>query len=704
MRKLGFLAFMVLAVWIWQSNGPVQDRDPTSGGEADGLPAPGATTSAHPKGDHPVGLSLPEPTTAFRRARPEARLLASRVTENLDGGSLRRIRLWSVREGPYTRFRTVEYWRVPADPRAGVPEFLGSEAMLADHLALSVTPSAVETTVAELDAMGLDVVRRYPFSPVWQVRLSEAGLDAVSRWRERLRGSLGGAASVTVSPDYLFFPTATEPNDPRYADQWFWPVVDAPSAWELNTGSTDVIVAVIDSGLFTDEDAYTVHNDFLYAGGNNLWINPEEDLDGDGALNDSGDLNGIDDDGNGLIDDLSGWDFYNDDPIAEDLAGHGTEVSGLIGAAGDNSYGISGASWRVALLPLKAGDFEYPWSVLAHCLDYARSLREAGHPVLITNHSYGDTLFAPEPLYEQALERARDAGLLVVAAAGNGGFDLDNSAGRFLPAEAAQKNILAVASTDEKDRLAASSNFGEESVDLASPGEAILTLDRNGGFRQRSGTSFAAALVSGAAALLLKENPDLDYAQIRELLMRNGDFSAELDGNIVDGRRINFAASVELTAVTAEPYAYWQWRHWRGDFVGRPESQPEADPDRDGAFNWLEYHLQTDPLNTAGSNELPTLAQPRLEAVAHAGLGLPEGRYGRLRFRRNARAPIESMRFLSAVELEEAVEWTVETPALLETVAIPGMPETERVKAFFDLPEDMEAKFFRVEFPHTHVE
>jgi subtilisin family serine protease len=247
------------------------------------------------------------------------------------------------------------------------------------------------------------------------------------------------------------------------------------AAWDRNTGSGDSIVAVIDSGLFTSEDTYAVHNDFIHAGGHNIWINPGEDLDGDGVLHDSDDLNGIDDDGNGLVDDLAGWDFFNDDPIAEDLAGHGTEVSGLIGAAGDNGYGITGASWQVALLSLKAGDFEYPWSVLAHCLDYARSLREAGHPVLITNHSYGDTLFAPEPLYEKALERARDAGLLVVAAAGNGGSDLDNSAGRFLPTEAALENVLSMAATDQQDRLAASSNFGEFSVDLAAPGGRFLS-------------------------------------------------------------------------------------------------------------------------------------------------------------------------------------------------------------------------------------
>ncbi|NLA25752.1 MAG: S8 family serine peptidase, partial [Bacteroidales bacterium] len=220
--------------------------------------------------------------------------------------------------------------------------------------------------------------------------------------------------------------------------------IDAPEAWSLTTGSRDVIIAVIDSGVM-----YT-HPDLAA----NIWENPGE-IPG----------NGIDDDGNGYIDDVYGWDFYDDDNDPDDLTGHGTHCAGTIAAVGDNAVGIAGVMWDAKIMPLR---FLGP-DGKGYTADAIRAIRYAtdmGADIISCSWGGGN--------YSQALKDAIDeTPALVVCAAGNDA--LDNDLNPEYPSSYDCENIIAVAASNSAEDLASFSNFGATSVDVAAPGESILS-------------------------------------------------------------------------------------------------------------------------------------------------------------------------------------------------------------------------------------
>jgi len=334
---------------------------------------------------------------------------------------------------------------------------------------------------------------------------------------------------------------SSPPNDPLYQNGSQWGLrnlgqagglagadIDAPGAWEITTGSADVVVAIIDGGIDVS------HPDIAP----NAWRNPGE-IPG----------NGIDDDGNGFIDDVYGWDFRNRDATVFDQGDnqHGTQVAGIIAARGDNGLGMVGVSWNSRVMPLKFIDGSGGSTADAiAALNYITMMRGRGVNIRVANLSWGSS--DASWLLEQAINAAGAAGILVVASAGNDGLDQDSAWWPNYPSSFPAANILAVAATDNQDRLAWNSNYGLTRVDLGAPGVGILSTVPGRTYATNSGTSFAAPFVSGVAALAASLNPELSVAGLRDSILAGVEPLASLAGKTVSGGRLDAARTLALVA------------------------------------------------------------------------------------------------------------------------------------------------------------
>jgi subtilisin family serine protease len=334
--------------------------------------------------------------------------------------------------------------------------------------------------------------------------------------------------------------TDATPNDPRFGSLYGLHNVgqsggtvdadiDATEAWQISTGSENVIVAVIDTGI--DH----THPDLI----DNIWVNPGETAG-----------NGIDDDGNGFIDDVHGYDFVNDDGDPFDDEGHGTHVAGTIGATGNNGTGVVGVSWDVSLMGLKFLDADGSGSTAdaVRAINYATMMRnQYGHNIRVTNNSWGGA--GSSAALRDAIEAGGEADILFVAAAGNSGTD--NDASPHYPSSYASNAILAVAATDRNDALASFSCFGATSVDLAAPGVGIVSTVPGAGYASYSGTSMATPHVAGAAALAVAVDPTLTVAELRAAILDTVDVKSGLTDLMVTGGRLNVARMLE--SLSSEP-------------------------------------------------------------------------------------------------------------------------------------------------------
>lgn len=305
------------------------------------------------------------------------------------------------------------------------------------------------------------------------------------------------------------------PSDPLYQNQWGLQFVSAPGAWDLSTCSEDVVVAVVDTGLQMS------HPDIAQ----NLWQNNDEILDG------------VDNDGNGLVDDLYGWDFINNDNDPADDHGHGTHVAGIVGAVGDNGTGVAGVCWKVRLMPLKILDAD-GYGTVADEIQAVLYAIEKGADVI--NASFGGGSYSNAE--RDAIRMAEDRGILFVTAAGNGGDDYigdNNDVYPFYPANYLLDNIVSVTANDSSGTLAAFANFGVTTVDIAAPGVHILSTKPVDSYTEKSGTSMAAAFVTGAVALLRSVYPYMEYWQIKEIILRTVDKRVSLSGKILTEGTLN---------------------------------------------------------------------------------------------------------------------------------------------------------------------
>ena len=350
-----------------------------------------------------------------------------------------------------------------------------------------------------------------------------------------------------AEPNFKLQPTVA-PNDPGYRDLWGLnnagqtggtpdADIDAPEAWDTTTGSADVVVGVIDEGIDVN------HPDLR----DNIWTN-------------SGEVPGnrIDDDNNGYVDDVNGYDFanndasvYDPDPISGKGDEHGTHVAGTIAAVGNNGIGVAGVNWdaQVASLKFLAADGGLTSDAI-EAVNYA-----VAEGIDISNNSWGGG--GRSQALEDAIRRADNAGHIFIASAGNGGEDGvgdDNDATPQYPAGYNLPNIVSVAATGDTDRLASFSNFGATSVDLAAPGVGILSTlpgDRYGRF---SGTSMASPHVAGVAALIESQQPGpAGDAEIKSQLLRYVDEKASLQGKVATNGRLNAAGSLAQSGDTTKP-------------------------------------------------------------------------------------------------------------------------------------------------------
>lgn len=313
---------------------------------------------------------------------------------------------------------------------------------------------------------------------------------------------------VIASPDFRVQVNAL-PNDPSYASQWALENtadadIDAATAWNYGTSSS-VVVAVIDSGI-----DYT-HVDLA----SNIWTNPREVAG-----------NGRDDDGNGYVDDVRGWNFVANNNNPMDDNGHGTHVAGTIGAVGNNGIGISGVAWNVKMMALKFLDSSGSGvlSDAVAAIDYARV-----NGAKIVNASWGGGGFSSA--LQAAIQRFQNSGGVFVAAAGNEARN--NAQTASYPANYALANVISVAASTRSDTLASFSNYGTN-VDIAAPGAGILSTVPGNAYASYSGTSMATPHVAGALALLWGQSPALTATQLIDLVMANTD--AVLRSQTIHGR------------------------------------------------------------------------------------------------------------------------------------------------------------------------
>lgn len=430
-----------------------------------------------------------------------------------------------------------------------------------------VVPAATQATC--LEALQRDPHVRFA-EPDWNV-----GVQAIANDTYYSNGSLWGVYGDKSAPTNAFGSQAAE-------------------AWSAGkTGSAKIVVGDIDTGIdYTHADLYL-----------NVWLNQGElrkdvklvDIDSDGLITfrdlnasqnasyvsdinrngriDAGDLlkdarwvNGSDNDGNGYIDDLIGWDFVNNDNDPYDDNNHGTHTAGTIGAMGGNGTGVAGVNWSVGIMALKfmnatgAGSLSSAIAALDYYSKIA-SLDKTPAEFIGTNNSWGGAGYSQALL--DAITRAAKQDALFIAAAGNGGSDGigdNNDIAANFPSNystvssAGFESVIAVAALTSTGAMASFSNYGASTVDLAAPGAGIWSTVAGGGYASFSGTSMATPHVTGALALLASIHPEYSASQLRDALLSSTAATASLTGKTVTGGRLDISAIFgDTNAVTPAP-------------------------------------------------------------------------------------------------------------------------------------------------------
>ena len=315
-----------------------------------------------------------------------------------------------------------------------------------------------------------------------------------------------------VYPNAVATFTATTPNDSLFSEQWAHNVnhLQSQYGWDIETGDSTIVIAIHDTGVDWE------HPDLE----DNIWVNPGEDLDGDGVVGDTDDLNGVDDDGNGYEDDIIGWDFWDGDWDPQHTAGadtcHGTKVAGIAAAVTNNDSGVAGVVWNCKIMPVRVGR-GYSFAIIPTVAEGIRYARMNGADVLnMSWRYYGDYSHI-----RTQIDSAYSDGLVLVAAAGN-----EDTSAVVYPA--GYDSVLAVAAVDSNDVKRSNSNYGSW-VTVSAPGEGCWTTKYVNGaanphqYHLGVATSIATTHVSGLAALLLSYDPSLTNSEVRDIIEKSAD-------------------------------------------------------------------------------------------------------------------------------------------------------------------------------------
>jgi subtilisin family serine protease len=337
--------------------------------------------------------------------------------------------------------------------------------------------------------------------------------------------ALNDGIPLICEANSVFHLGAVTPNDPNFGNQYAHERMQSEAAWSISTGSPSVKVAIVDTGVnYNHPDLHS-----------NITVNSGEVM-----------SNGIDDDGNGYIDDVYGYDFSAGDGDPVDENGHGSHCAGIVGAVGGNGIGIVGVNWQVGILPVRVLDADGSGTNA----DVAAGIRYAAERgASVVSMSLGGS--DKSGSIDDAITYARTLGVLVVAAAGNDSSN--NDVEPVYPASSNLDNVMSVAASTASDRLADFSNYGPSSVDVAAPGDEILSTWLGSAYQYLGGTSMATPQVAGLAGLLKATNGSLTYLDLKGIIMSSVDRVSALHGKVLSQGRINAYNAVTIAA-TAGPY------------------------------------------------------------------------------------------------------------------------------------------------------
>ncbi|HVF47501.1 MAG TPA: S8 family serine peptidase [Pyrinomonadaceae bacterium] len=453
-----------------------------------------------------------------------------------------------------------------------------------------------KTAVSKLNTeLGAEVMSEFPDLRWQHVRLREG-----VKMREAMNVYASDPNVEIVQPNFVYRIFAT-PNDEQFGQLYGMQRIRAPDAWETTTGDPNVVVAVVDTGI--DKN----HPDLAA----NVWVNPREVAG-----------NGIDDDGNGYVDDINGWDFLNQDNDPTDGHDHGTHCSGTIGGVGNNGIGVAGVNWNVKIMALKTHDDTVGGSTsvsLIKTFQYVAQMKDRGVDIRATSNSYGGP---PEAgTYDQAVKDAIDTAgrndILNVFAAGNQltvDQEENNDVLPTYPGSYNSPSILAVAASDQNDNRASFSHYGLTTVDVAAPGVALRSTVAGGGYANFSGTSMSTPHTAGAVALIAAAHPNLSAASIKATLMNTVDVLPQWNGLILTGGRINVARAIAQPTICTFKLssARTTWAGGGGSGTVSIESAANC-----GFTGWSDQPwvvVTSDPASGNGSVTYTVLPNPSLTA------------------------------------------------------------------------------------------
>jgi thermitase len=358
-----------------------------------------------------------------------------------------------------------------------------------DEIVFKFKPGIDKTKKEELIIQqGLTVTDKLP-----QVDILFAHVPAQNR--DKVIEALKHNPNILYAEPHYILETLDIPNDTNFVEQWNLKKINAPTAWDMNKGNASVAVAVVDSGL------QTTHEDFK----DKLWINPNE-IPG----------NGIDDDNDGHVDDINGWNFIDANGNVSEGSGHGTLVSGVVAAATNNAIGIASLGRNISIMPVRVCTNTGGCGMYMQGILYA-----ADHGAKAINISIGASCMVSQAIND-TINYAWSKGSVIVASSGN-----NNLSPVMSPA--CLKNVIAVGSSDSDDNRSSFSNYGTD-LDVVAPGSALLSTNANSGYQNTGGTSIASPHVAALAGLLFSANPNLTNQQVVDIITSTTDDLTTISG------------------------------------------------------------------------------------------------------------------------------------------------------------------------------